>query len=150
MNKNLNYLECRWNNHIFFSNRTVSKIPIIFFAVHFRCIQYDNIKDFIPFFLDKGSRAHLDKILLLWNGALYPLYPSWVSPSFLILLMNVNVWVHPLCWIYYTTKLHFWKKYNLTFPIGNSRVLHIGISWWKAWIESVQDFSIKLDIKHTA
>ena len=103
-------------------NTTVSKIPIIFLQFILDVFTMIILR---IFFLNKGRGAHLDKILLLWNGALYPLYPSWVSPSFLILLMNVNVWAHPLCWIYYTTKLHFWKKYNLTFPIGNSRVPYI-------------------------
>ena len=125
-------------------NRTVSKIPIIFFAVHFRCIQYE---DFVPFFSRqrKQSLFRQNPIVVKWSTISFISFLSFpliFDPAYECKCMSSSTLLNIL---YY--KVTLLEKYNLKFPIGNSRVLHIGISWWKAWIESVQDFLIKLDIK---
>ena len=92
------------------------------FAVHFRCIHYDNIEDFFSQ-QRKGSPFRQNPIVVKWSTISFISFLSFpliFDPAYECKCMSSSTLLNIL---YY--KVTLLEKHNLTFPIGNSRVPYI-------------------------
>ena len=91
------------------------------FAVHFRCIHYNNIEDFFSQ-QRKQSPFRQNPIVVKWSTISFISFLSFpliFDPAYECKCMSSSTLLNIL---YY--KVTLLEKYNLTFPIGNSHVLH--------------------------
>ena len=106
-------------------NTTVFKIPIIF--LQFILDVFTMIISRIFFSQQrKGSPFRQNPIVVKWSTISFISFLSFpliFDPAYECKCMSSSTLLNIL---YY--KVTLLEKYNLTFPIGNSHVLHIGIS----------------------